>query len=78
MSKPNLGAAARNQGQPTASDKALDADVILAAQAMVLQRSSQDTIVVVAADNVKHLSRFVAAVPLEEINPAEEQISPSE
>jgi predicted nucleic acid-binding protein len=72
-----LWADARNQGQPTASDKALDADVILAAQAMVLQRSSQDTIVVVAADNVKHLSRFVAAVPLEKINPAEKQISPS-
>jgi toxin FitB len=72
-----LWAKARNQGQPTASNKALDADVILAAQAMVLQRSSEDTTVVVAADNVKHLSRFMAAMPLENINPAEEQISPS-
>ncbi len=60
-----------------AADEALDADVILAAQATVLQRRSEDTMVVVAADNVSHLSRFIAAMPLEQINPSEEQISPS-
>jgi predicted nucleic acid-binding protein len=72
-----LWADARNQGQPTASDESLDADVILAAQAIVLGGSSEDTTVVVAADNVQHLSRFVTAVPLGKIDPTEEQIAPS-
>jgi hypothetical protein len=53
------------------------ANVILAAQAMVLHRSSEDASVVVAADNVRHLSRFATAVSLEKIDPTEERISPS-
>jgi len=50
-------AAARQQGQPTASDPALDADVILAAQAVTIGASD----VVIATTNVGHLSRFTRA-----------------
>ena len=52
-----LWAQARQQGQPTAGDKTIDADVILAAQAMALAVSD----VVIATTNVGHLSRFVKA-----------------
>jgi predicted nucleic acid-binding protein len=50
-------AQARQQGQPTAGDKALDADMILAAQAMTLGVPE----VVIATTNVGHLSRFAPA-----------------
>lgn len=50
-------AQARQQGQPTADDKALDDDVILAAQAITL--GVTDT--VIAMTNVGHLSRFAPA-----------------
>lgn len=50
-------AQARQQGQPTAADSAIDGDVILAAQAASLSEVN----VIVATDNVKHLSRFVPA-----------------
>lgn len=59
-----LWAQARQQGQPTASDKAIDADVILAAQAKTLGVAD----VVVATTNVGHLSRFVPAALWQEIN----------
>jgi predicted nucleic acid-binding protein len=52
-------AQARKQGKPTADDKALDGDVILAAQASVIASTGSDT--VVATTNVGHLSRFVNA-----------------
>ncbi len=52
-----LWAQARQQGQPTAGDKTIDADVILAAQAITLAVSD----VVIATTNVGHLSRFVQA-----------------
>ena len=53
-------AQARQQGRPTAGDTALDADVILAAQASVLAAETGDQ-VIVATTNVGHLSLFVDA-----------------
>lgn len=50
-------AEARQQGRPTAPDSALDADVILAAQAVTLNRSNT----IVATTNPKHLSRYIPA-----------------
>ncbi len=50
---------ARQMGRPTASDKALDGDVILAAQADLLKNANNQ--VIVATTNVKHLSLFVDA-----------------
>jgi hypothetical protein len=52
-------AQARQQGQPTTVDAALDGDVILAAQAFLL--SQQGDPIVIATTNVGHLSRFVPA-----------------
>lgn len=50
-------AQARQQGQPTAGDKTIDGDMILAAQAMTTGAID----VVIATTNVGHLSRFVQA-----------------
>ena len=50
-------AQARKEGRPTADDKALDGDVILAAQAMTLGATD----VMIATTNVAHLSRFAPA-----------------
>jgi predicted nucleic acid-binding protein len=47
-----LWARVRRAGKPTASDKAIDGDVILAAQAMSVNA-------IVATTNVKHISLFV-------------------
>jgi len=52
-------AEARRQGRPTADEKALDGDVILAAQALLT--TTDDETVIVATDNVGHLARFVPA-----------------
>lgn len=49
-----LWAEARKSGMPTADPKALDCDVVLAAQALEVSG-------VVATENVGHLFRFVAA-----------------
>ena len=57
-----LWAQARNQGRPTADMKALDCDVILAAQALAVNG-------IVATENVGHLSLFVEAKDWREILP---------
>jgi predicted nucleic acid-binding protein len=57
-------AQARQQGQPTAGDKTIDSDMILAAQATTLDVVD----VVIATTNVGHLSRFAAADLWQNIN----------
>jgi len=57
-----LWAQARNQGTPTADAKALDCDVILAAQALAENG-------IVATENVGHLSLFVEAKDWRDILP---------
>jgi predicted nucleic acid-binding protein len=57
-----LWADARNRGHPTASPDALDADVILAAQAQLASTEGQQAnSLVVATTNVQHLEWFVHA-----------------
>jgi predicted nucleic acid-binding protein len=60
-------AQARTCGQPTADNKALDADVILAAQALTLKQKGRKD-VVIATTNVGHLSRFAPAEIWNEIS----------
>lgn len=57
-------AQARQQGQPTAGDKTLDGDMILAAQATTLEVSD----VIIATTNVGHLSRFAPAALWQDIS----------
>lgn len=56
---------ARRRGRPTADPKALDADVILAAQTALLRDEGHDAVVVTA--NVGHLSLFVPAFEWDEL-----------
>jgi predicted nucleic acid-binding protein len=58
-------ALARNHGFPTADDLALDADVILAAQATILQNGLDE--VVIVTTNVGHLGHFVDARKWDEV-----------
>jgi predicted nucleic acid-binding protein len=57
-----LWAKARQGGRPTADGKALDIDVIIAAQALSFGEE-----VVIATTNPKHLAQFVAAKHWSEI-----------
>lgn len=68
-------AQARKQGKPTAADRALDCDVILAAQAALLADDYDH--VVIATTNVAHLSLFVLAQSWEDIHPSMEPESSS-
>jgi predicted nucleic acid-binding protein len=52
-------AEARRRGRPTADPKALDGDVILAAQAALVADEGNE--VIIATTNVGHLSQFVDA-----------------
>ncbi len=54
-----LWAMARRSGRPTADPHALDGDIILAAQAILLANEGNE--VIVATTNVGHLSQFVDA-----------------
>jgi hypothetical protein len=54
-----LWAQARKRGRPTADRHALDGDVILAAQASFL--GDPDTAVIIATENLDHLSQFTDA-----------------
>ncbi|MGI0480683.1 type II toxin-antitoxin system VapC family toxin [Geminocystis sp. CENA526] len=60
-----LWASARKQGKPTADNKALDGDVILASQAILVANYGHE--VIVATSNKKHLSLFVDAREWQEI-----------
>jgi len=62
-----LWADARRAGLPTASPEALDADCILAAQALLA--AAPGDVVTVATANVGHLARFVDARPWDQIVP---------
>lgn len=64
----SLWAAARRQGRPTADPKALDCDVILAAQAQLITADGND--VTVATSNLGHLSLFVRAAAWQDIPPS--------
>ncbi|MEG3877699.1 hypothetical protein QT972_09990 [Microcoleus sp. herbarium7] len=54
-----MWAEARRRGRPTADPKALDGDVILAAQAILVANEGHE--VIIATTNVGHLSQFVDA-----------------
>ncbi|HEY9602808.1 MAG TPA: nucleic acid-binding protein [Allocoleopsis sp.] len=54
-----LWAEARKRGRPTADPKALDGDVILAAQAILVADEGHE--VIIATTNVGHLSQFIDA-----------------
>jgi len=54
----------RREGRPTASDAALDGDALVAAQAILLGDD-----VVVATDNINHISRFITADNWKNIKP---------
>lgn len=60
-----LWAEVRKKGKPTADYKALDGDVILAAQAILVTNYGYE--VTVATNNTKHLSLFVDARVWQEI-----------
>jgi predicted nucleic acid-binding protein len=62
-----LWAQARRAGRQAASDEALDADCILAAQA--LQAAGLADVVTVATENVAHLGQFVDARPWDQVTP---------
>lgn len=62
-----LWAEARNMGYATADAKALDGDVIVAAQALVSGFATSEFLV--ATDNVNHLARYVPANDWRNISP---------
>jgi predicted nucleic acid-binding protein len=62
----NLWAEVRKRGQPTADPKALDGDVILAAQAQILANETAE--VIIATTNVGHLIRFATALNWQDID----------
>ncbi len=63
----DLWAKSRQAGQPTSDAKALDVDVILAAQALTFGAAAGD--ILVATTNPKHLSQFIDARTWNDILP---------
>lgn len=63
----DMWAKARNMGIPTADSRALDADVVLVAQALSAGLPASD--IIVASVNVRHIARFVASDVWANINP---------
>jgi predicted nucleic acid-binding protein len=63
-----LWAEARRRGRPTADPAALDADVIIAAQAQLFAEATREPVVVVTM-NARHLAQFVDARRWQEIEP---------
>lgn len=63
-----LWAESRSQGIPTADDKNIDADIIIAAQWKVLTEEFPGRYIVIATTNVKHLERFTKAKDWKNIN----------
>ena len=61
----DLWAQAHQRGQPTAGDKTIDVDVILAAQALTLGVAN----FVIATSNVGHLSQYAPAEDWQNILP---------
>jgi hypothetical protein len=59
-------AIARQRGMATADDKALDGDMILAAQAIQIEQT-WDQEAIIATTNVRHLARFATAREWQEI-----------
>jgi hypothetical protein len=62
-----LWATARRAGAPATDDRGLDIDMILAAQARLLDTTESP--VIVATSNVRHLAPFVAAETWQTIRP---------
>ncbi|WP_089933249.1 hypothetical protein [Candidatus Entotheonella palauensis] len=62
-----LWAQARNAGRPTADPSALDCDVLLAAQALTYEGTTEERII--ATTNVGHLPQFMAAAHWRDIVP---------
>ncbi len=60
-----LWAQVRNQGKSTADNKALDSDVILASQSILVANYGHE--VIIARSNNKHLSMFIDAREWQEI-----------
>ncbi|MEA5622661.1 nucleic acid-binding protein [Nostoc sp. UHCC 0251] len=60
-----LWAQVRNQGKSTADNKALDGDVILASQSILVANYGHE--VIIATSNKKHLSIFIDAREWQEI-----------
>lgn len=56
-----LWAIFRSQEMPTADEKNIDVDVIIAVQCQLFQQENLGQNLVVAITNVKHLSRFLQA-----------------
>jgi predicted nucleic acid-binding protein len=52
-----LWASARQQGQPTAGDRTIDADMILAGQALTFSADNK----IIVTTNLKHITRVVPA-----------------